>query len=61
MKNIIDDLCEKAILTENNLEANEYLRIAKNEIYKQECLSNLEKMDYLYMIDNIAKQKRLPT
>ena len=56
----LDELLNKTITTKKQLEANEYVRVAKNYIFKTNKYPNLEKIDYLLLIDKISESRHLP-
>ena len=56
----LDELLNKTITTKKQLEANEYVRVAKNYIFKTNIYTNLEKIDYLLLIDKISESRHLP-
>lgn len=56
----LDELLNKTITTKKQLEANEYVRVAKNYIFKTNKYTNLEKIDYLLLIDKISESRYLP-
>ena len=56
----LDEMLNKIIITKSQLEANEYIRLVKNYIYVTNKYTNLKKVDYLLLIDNIALSRDLP-
>ena len=61
MKSKIEQVIKKAINTNCNLEANEYLKNAMNLVYNDKIMTNQEKIFILNKIDDIAISRNLPT
>ena len=61
MKSKIEQIIQKAINTNCNLEANEYLKNAMNLVYNDKIMTNQEKIFILNKIDDIAISRNLPT
>ena len=61
MKSKIEQIIQKAINTNCNLEANEYLKNAMNLVYNDKVMTNQEKIFILNKIDDIAISRNLPT
>lgn len=61
MKSKIEQVIQKAINTNGNLEANEYLKNAMNLVYNNKIMTNQEKIFILNKIDDIAISRNLPT
>lgn len=57
----IKSIMNSAVTATNNIDANEYLRKATYLVYKNENMSNVEKLVYLKRIENIALARHLPT
>lgn len=56
----LDKLLNKTINTKNQLKANEYIRLARNYVYETNKYTNLEKFNYLALIDKVAESRNLP-
>ena len=61
MKSKIEQIIQKAINTNCNLEANEYLKNAMNLVYNDKIMTIQEKIFILNKIDDIAISRNLPT